>query len=90
MPRFKRLMDERLTMHVGVSNHDLAQWQACEAALGGPVLSNQVRFSLVHREPERELVPWAQRNGRIVIAYVISTVVASKTDARSTSEGRRT
>src|SRR2546423_243889 len=69
MPRFKRLMDEGLTRHVGVSNHDLAQWQACEAALGGPVLSNQVRFSLVHREPERELVPWAQRNGRIVIAY---------------------
>ena len=69
MPRFKRLMDEGMTRHVGVSNHDLAQWQACEAALGGPVLSNQVRFSLVHREPERELVPWAQSNGRIVIAY---------------------
>jgi aryl-alcohol dehydrogenase-like predicted oxidoreductase len=33
------------------------------------VLSNQVRFSLVHRDPDRELVPWAQREGRIVIAY---------------------
>jgi aryl-alcohol dehydrogenase-like predicted oxidoreductase len=69
MPRFKRLVDEGLVAHIGVSNHNLAQWQACDAALGGPVLSNQVRFSLVHREPERELVPWAQRNGRIVIAY---------------------
>ncbi len=69
MPRFRRLMDSGLVRHVGVSNHDLGQWQACDRALGGPVLSNQVRFSLLHREPGRELVPWAQRNDRIVIAY---------------------
>ena len=69
MPRFRRLLDEGLVRHAGVSNHDLSQWQACERALGGEVLSNQVRFSLVSRAPERELVPWAQREGRIVIAY---------------------
>jgi aryl-alcohol dehydrogenase-like predicted oxidoreductase len=69
MPRFRRLVDDGLVRHVGISNHDLAGWQACERALGGRVLSNQVRFSLVHRAPERELVPWAQREGRIVIAY---------------------
>jgi aryl-alcohol dehydrogenase-like predicted oxidoreductase len=69
MPRFKRLLDEGLIRHAGVSNHSLAQWQTCEAALGGPVLSNQVRFSLLDRRPDRELVPWAQREGRIVIAY---------------------
>ena len=69
MPRMRRLVDEGLVRHVGVSNHDLAQWQACERALGGPVLSNQVRFSLVARGPERELVPWAKREGRIVVAY---------------------
>ena len=69
MPRFRQLVENGLVRHVGVSNHSLAQWQACDEALGGPVLSNQVRFSLVHREPERELLPWAQRNGRIVIAY---------------------
>jgi aryl-alcohol dehydrogenase-like predicted oxidoreductase len=33
------------------------------------VLSNQVRFSLLDRSPDRDLVPWAQANGRIVIAY---------------------
>lgn len=69
MQRFKRLLDEGLILHAGVSNHSLAQWQACEAALGGPVLSNQVRFSLLDRRPEREILPWAQREGRIVIAY---------------------
>ncbi len=69
MPRLKRLVDQGLVKHVGVSNHGLGLWQECERVFGGPVLSNQVRFSLVHREPQKELVPWAQRTGRIVIAY---------------------
>ena len=55
--------------HAGVSNHSLAQWQAAERAFGGAVLSNQVRFNLVDRGPDRDLVPWAQREGRVVIAY---------------------
>jgi aryl-alcohol dehydrogenase-like predicted oxidoreductase len=69
MPRMRRLVDQGLLAHVGVSNHNLAQWRAAERAFGGPVLSNQVLFNLVDRRPERELVPWAQKEGRIVIAY---------------------
>jgi len=69
MPRIKRLQDSGLVRQVGVSNHSLAQWQATESALGGPVLSNQVRFSLIARAPELELLPWAQREGRLIIAY---------------------
>jgi aryl-alcohol dehydrogenase-like predicted oxidoreductase len=69
MPRMRRLVEERLVGHVGVSNFSLSGWQEAEQALGGPVLSNQVLFSLVHRDPERDLVPWAQKTGRIVIAY---------------------
>ena len=69
MPRMKRLAGSGLVEHIGVSNHSLEQWQAAERALGGPVLSNQVQFSLVNRAPERELVPWAQREGRVVMAY---------------------
>jgi aryl-alcohol dehydrogenase-like predicted oxidoreductase len=69
MPRMKRLVESGLVGHVGVSNFSLQQWQDAERALGGPVLSNQVQFSLVHRDPVRELVPWAQKEGRIVIAY---------------------
>ena len=69
MPRMLRLVDQGLVTHVGVSNHNLAQWQEAERALGGPVVSNQVHFNLVDRRPERELVPWAQKEGRIVIAY---------------------
>jgi aryl-alcohol dehydrogenase-like predicted oxidoreductase len=69
MPRMRRLVEGGLVAHIGVSNHTLRGWQRCEAELGGPVLSNQVLFSLVHRAPERDLVPWAQEKGRIVIAY---------------------
>jgi aryl-alcohol dehydrogenase-like predicted oxidoreductase len=69
MPRMKRLVDAGLVSHAGVSNHSLHGWQAAEAALGGPVLSNQVLFNLVNRAPERDLVPWAQREGRVVMAY---------------------
>ena len=69
MPRMRRLVADGLVGHVGVSNHTQAGWQEAEQALGGPVLSNQVLFSLVHRAPDRDLVPWAQEKGRIVIAY---------------------
>jgi aryl-alcohol dehydrogenase-like predicted oxidoreductase len=69
MPRMRRLVQQGLVAHVGVSNHNLAQWQKAERSFGGPVLSNQVLFNLVDRRPERELLPWAQEQGRIVIAY---------------------
>ena len=69
MPRMKRLVDQGLTRYIGVSNHDLAAWRSAEHALGGPVISNQVEFSLISTEPERELLPWAQQQGRVVIAY---------------------
>jgi aryl-alcohol dehydrogenase-like predicted oxidoreductase len=69
MPRIKRLVETGLVGHVGVSNHSLEQWQAAERFSGGAVLSNQVPFSLVDRRPERELLPWAQQQGRLIIAY---------------------
>jgi aryl-alcohol dehydrogenase-like predicted oxidoreductase len=54
---------------VGVSNYPLARWQAAEKALGGRVLSNQVRYSLADRAPEKDLLPFAAEAGRVVIAY---------------------
>src|SRR5712671_1537364 len=54
---------------VGVSNYSLDRWRAAEAALGGPVLSNQVQYNLVERAPERDLLPYAESEGRVIIAY---------------------
>jgi aryl-alcohol dehydrogenase-like predicted oxidoreductase len=55
--------------HVGVSNYDLVSWQEAELALGQPVVTNQVRYSLLTRRPERQLLPYAVANGRLLIAW---------------------
>lgn len=54
---------------VGVSNYSLARWQQADSALGQPVVSNQVSFSLAHLGPLSDLVPFAERENRMVIAY---------------------
>jgi aryl-alcohol dehydrogenase-like predicted oxidoreductase len=69
MGGMRTLQGEGVVTHVGVSNYSLARWRAAEQALGGPVLSNQVQYSLVARKPDAELVPWAAAHDRIVIAY---------------------
>ena len=58
-----------LVGEVGVSNYSLQRWRAAEEALGSRVLSNQVRYSLADRSPERELLPFAGSEGRVVLAY---------------------
>ncbi|HEY8790413.1 MAG TPA: aldo/keto reductase [Actinopolymorphaceae bacterium] len=69
MAGMRRLQAAGLVRDVGVSNYSLDRWQAAERALGTPVLSNQVSYSIVHREPEDDLIPYARANGRLVIAY---------------------
>ncbi len=58
-----------LVKEVGVSNYSLERWRAAEHALGSRVLSNQVRYNLVDRSPERDLLPFAESTGHVVIAY---------------------
>jgi aryl-alcohol dehydrogenase-like predicted oxidoreductase len=69
MTGMRRVLDTGLVRHVGVSNYPLSRWLAAERALGSPVLSNQVNFSLVDRRPLADLVPYARSEGRVVIAY---------------------
>jgi aryl-alcohol dehydrogenase-like predicted oxidoreductase len=54
---------------VGVSNYSLRRWHRADDALGQPVVSNQVQFSLAHSDPLEDLVPFAERENRVVIAY---------------------
>jgi aryl-alcohol dehydrogenase-like predicted oxidoreductase len=58
-----------LVGEVGVSNYSLDRWRAAEQALGSRVLTNQVRYNLVDRAPERDLLPFAESTGHVVIAY---------------------
>ncbi len=69
MKALSKARDKGLIRHVGVSNYSLSKWKEAESHFDGPVLSNQVRYSLIDRRPEKELLPWAQENGRIIIAY---------------------
>ncbi|MCU1537323.1 MAG: aldo/keto reductase [Humibacillus sp.] len=69
MRGMKPLLDEGRIGAVGVSNYSLERWQKADAALGQPVVSNQVQFSLAHPAPLDDLVPFAEREGRIVMAW---------------------
>ncbi len=69
MRGMRTLQQVGLVGEVGVSNYSLARWRTAEDALGTRVLSNQVSYSLVDRAPERELLPYAASQGRVVLAY---------------------
>jgi aryl-alcohol dehydrogenase-like predicted oxidoreductase len=69
MPGMRQLLDAGRIGAVGVSNYSLARWREADAALGSPVVSNQVHFSLAHPGPLEDLVPFAEREGRMVMAY---------------------
>ena len=69
MEGMRRLQDAGLVRHAGVSNFSAKRWETAEQALGRPVLTNQVKYSLLASSPSQEVVPYAQRNNRVVIAY---------------------
>jgi len=69
MPGMRSLLDDGVIGAVGVSNYSLDRWRKADAALGRPVVSNQVHFSLAHPGPLDDLVPFAERENRMVMAY---------------------
>jgi aryl-alcohol dehydrogenase-like predicted oxidoreductase len=69
MTGMRQLLDEDRIGAAGVSNYSLDRWLAADRALGRPVVSNQVQFSLATARPLDDLVPFAEREGRLVIAY---------------------
>jgi aryl-alcohol dehydrogenase-like predicted oxidoreductase len=84
MRGMRALRDVGVVDQVGVSNYPLRRWQRAEVDLGGVVLSNQVQFSLVHRDPMAELLPWAARTGHVVIAWspLAQGLLSGKYDAQ--------
>jgi aryl-alcohol dehydrogenase-like predicted oxidoreductase len=86
-----KLRGEGLVRHVGVSNFSLSQWQQADRALGEPVLSNQVQYSLAVRSPDQNLVPWAQANDRLIIAYspLAQGLLSGRYDGTNTPGGVR-
>ena len=91
MQGMSRLVQNGTVRHVGVSNFNLSQWRNAERQLGGVVLSNQVQYSLVARKPERELLPFARDEGRVVIAYspLAQGFLSARYDGTNTPGGVR-
>ncbi|MGA8328383.1 MAG: aldo/keto reductase [Mycobacterium sp.] len=69
MPGMRELLDSGAIGAAGVSNYSLSRWKQADAALGRPVVSNQVHFSLAHPRALDNLVPFAEQENRVVIAY---------------------
>jgi aryl-alcohol dehydrogenase-like predicted oxidoreductase len=69
MPGMRSLLDDGTIGAAGVSNYSLERWRKADAALGRAVISNQVDFSLARPGPLEDLVPFAERENRMVIAY---------------------
>jgi aryl-alcohol dehydrogenase-like predicted oxidoreductase len=61
------LKQEGKVRHIGVSNFNVAQMQRAQAI--APITSLQPRYSLLHREIEDEILPFAAQHNIGVIAY---------------------
>ena len=70
MGALSEMVDAGKVRFCGVSNFSVAQMQAAQKALGKhPLVSNQVRYNLIDRTIEAEVLPYCQANGITVIAY---------------------
>lgn len=69
MPGMRELLDSGRIRAAGVSNYTLQRWQRADTELGRPVVSNQVQLSLAHAGPLEDLVPFARRENRMIMAY---------------------
>ena len=64
------LMDAGKVRFAGVSNFSVVQLQAAQKALAKyPIVSNQVRYNLIDRTIESDLMPYCRANHVTVIAY---------------------
>jgi aryl-alcohol dehydrogenase-like predicted oxidoreductase len=61
------LKQEGKVRHIGASNFNVAQMKRAQAI--APITSLQPRYSLLHREIERDILPYAARENIGVIAY---------------------
>ncbi len=70
MGAMEELVDAGKVRFIGVSNFSVAEMQRAQRALRKhPLVANQVRYNLVDRTIETELLPYCEANHILVIAY---------------------
>lgn len=69
MAAFDKLVKVGKVRHIGVSNFSVRQLQNAQKYTKNKVVTNQVHYSLLHRNPEKELLAYCQQNDIILTAY---------------------
>lgn len=69
MVAFDNLVSEALVRFVGVSNFSVKQLQNAQKYAKNKIVTNQVEYSLLCRDPERELLSFCQKESLILTAY---------------------
>jgi len=85
MRALERLERQGKIRHIGVSNFAVRDLEEARASLSRTdIVSDQVQYSLLHREPEAGLVSYARREGIALLAWspIAKGVLAGKFDAK--------
>jgi aryl-alcohol dehydrogenase-like predicted oxidoreductase len=70
MKGMERLVRDGKVRHIGVSNFSANRLKSAQNALGeSEIVSNQVKYNLLQRGVEKELLPYARDQGVSIIAY---------------------
>ncbi len=70
MSAMEELVRDGKLMHLGVSNFSLQQLQEANSALPKSQLSSvQLNYSLIHRNVERDILPYCDKEGTALLAY---------------------
>lgn len=69
MQTFDELVKDGKIKHIGVSNFSVRQLANAQKYAKNPIVTNQVHYSLLHREPEKELLAYCQKEKIILTAY---------------------
>jgi aryl-alcohol dehydrogenase-like predicted oxidoreductase len=67
METVTRLIEQGKVRHAGVCNYNVHQMVEAEKSVN--LISNQVPYSMVKREIEKEVVPHCQQNNKSILAY---------------------
>ena len=63
------LVEQKITKNIGVSNFSAERLERAMRISDAPIVVNQVEYSLVCREPEKELLPFLQENDVFLQAW---------------------
>lgn len=69
MKAFDELVAAGKIRYIGVSNFSVEQMKEAQVYSRDPIVTNQVHYNLLHRQPETEVLPYCQAKNIIMTAY---------------------